>query len=510
MQDDARSDAQLLWDDALDIIEHDEEGAINQALLAMLRSCQPTAVNDTTLFLTCSGSFVARKVGEFRDTINRCVSEAAFQPIEIEISVSQDGKRKPVEVNNVVSTKEYLAMGGSPSREKTTSVPVSIQEAPFYQPKASFRSPNPLLDTTFSPNKFTFDRFVEGEGNTLALQAAKQVANGTKAYNPLFIYGNSGLGKTHLLRAIQNYIYFNEPERTCIYKTGKEFFEDYVSALKVLDRDENAVTILEENYRDIDILIVDDFQLVKNTQGTMDFFFNIFNHLQFNGKQVVVAADRSPAGLQEEKKVDVRLTSRFDAGVTLSIQAPNYELKYALIKNFCTQQREDARREGLEDLDADIPDDMIEVMADKAGSNIRIIEGFCHLCLMKAHQRELEGSTLAESDITRIAREKWPTGQKIITVEQIQSAVESYYGISHNDLIGSKRSKEFMEPRHIAIWLTREMTDNTLADIGKKFGNRTHATVKHSIRVVEDMQKDDRLLKDRIDRIEEKIVDPDS
>lgn len=509
MQDDARSDAQLLWDDALDLIEHDEEGTINHALLAMLRSCHPADVNDTTLFLTCSGSFVARKVGEFRETINKCVSEAAFQPIEIEISVSQDGKRKPVEVSNVVSTREYLEMGASPSREATPSVPATSQEVPLYQPKKAYKSHNPLLDLSFSPNKFTFDRFVEGDGNTLALQAAKQVANGTKAYNPLFIYGNSGLGKTHLLRAIQNYIYLNEPERTCVYKTGKEFFEDYVSALKSLDRDEYSVNVLEENYRDIDVLIVDDFQQVKNTQGTMDFFFNIFNHLQFNGKQVVVAADRSPAGLQAEK-VDVRLTSRFDAGVTLSIQAPNYELKYALIKNFCTQQREDARREGLTDLEADITDEMIEVMADKAGNNIRIIEGFCHLCLMRAHQRELEGSSLLESDIARIAREKWPTGQRIITVEQIQSAVESYYGISHNDLIGSKRSKEFMEPRHIAIWLTREMTDNTLQDIGKKFGNRTHATVKHSIRVVEEMQKDDRLLRDRIDRIEEKIADPDA
>jgi chromosomal replication initiator protein len=196
-----------------------------------------------------------------------------------------------------------------------------------------------------------------------------------------------------------------------------------------------------------------------------------------------------------------------DSGVTVSIQVPDYELKLKLINNFYERMKQDAETEHIAGLSADISDDMLRLMAERSGTNIRVIEGFVQTCLMTAHGKERKGEELGREDVLRIAQSKWPSGQKILSIEQIQKAVEGYYDVAHNDLVGSKRNKELMEPRHVAIWLTRELTDNTLADIGKKFGGRSHATVKHSIYWVERTSKEDRLFQDRVQTLKDNITD---
>jgi len=493
-----QEDAQLLWDDVLDLVT--EKGAA-PSFIEMLRSCVPERLDDEHLYVSCSMRFVTQKVNEQGALLNECLQGASFQPLTLVVESAKRNPERRIDTNSHLSHEQIDSWNTATGNAPVAAAPV-VEET--HHPVR-----NALLDENYEPDsKLTFDRFIEGDGNSMALQAAKQVANGeNKTYNPLFIYGHSGLGKTHLLRAIQNYVLVNDPSRLCVYRTGSEFVDEYTKAM-ASDNRQAAADALTSNYHNIDILIIDDIQQMTHAQRTIDFFFNIFNHLSSVGKQIVLAADRSPAELgQTADALDERMTSRFDSGVTLSVQAPNYELKYALIDNFCTTMREDALREGVSGVDAIIPDDCKKVMAERAGTNIRTIEGFCYLCLMRAHQLQQKGDDLTEADIVRIAREKWPTGQKIITTEQIQKAVEKYYGVNHNDLVGNKRNKELMEPRHVAIWLTREYTDNTLADIGKKFGGRSHATVKHSIRVVEENKKEDRLFVDRIATIEEQLVD---
>ena len=346
-----------------------------------------------------------------------------------------------------------------------------------------------------------------GGSNRFAHAAALAVAeNPGKVYNPFFMYGGVGLGKTHLLRAIQNYIAQNDPSRVCVYRVATDFIDDYTKAMR--NARSSAPGALAENYHNIDVLIIDDIQLMSTAAGTINFFFDTFNYLIAHGKQIVMAADRTPSELgMEGSRFDERVTSRIDSGMTVAIQVPDYELKLELIDTFYERMRQDARTEHIYGLDARIPSDLRKLMAERAGDNIRVIEGFVQSCLMLAFQRQQQGEEISREDILRSANQKWPTGQKLVTVEQIQEIVEREYGISHEDLVGSKRNKELMEPRHIAIWLTRELTDNTLADIGKKFGGRTHATVKHSIRVIEDAKKDNRTLTERVERIKGEITD---
>lgn len=361
--------------------------------------------------------------------------------------------------------------------------------------------------TRIADSKLTFDRFVAGEENMLAYEAAKQVANGeNKSYNPLFIYGKSGLGKTHLLRAIQNYIVANDPSRLCVYRTAAEFVEEYRIAWN--DSELSARSVLARSYQNVDVLIIDDIQNMRTAAGTIRFFFETFNALISKGKQIVCAADRSPSQLgMGDSKFDERETSRMDSGVTVSVQVPDYELKLNLINNFYERMKQDALIEHTPFMEGSISEENRRLMAERAGTNIRVIEGFVQTCLMQASRKEQSGGALSREDIIKAAQAKWPTGQKIISIEQIQKAVEAYYDISHIDLVGSKRNKELLEPRHVAIWLTRELTDNTLADIGKKFGGRSHATVKHSIFWVEKTKKEDRIFHDRIETLHDSITD---
>ena len=341
----------------------------------------------------------------------------------------------------------------------------------------------------------------------LAYEAAKQVANGeNKSYNPLFIYGKSGLGKTHLLRAIQNYIVRNDPTRLCVYRTATEFVEDY--RLAANDQRMSARSALSRRYQNVDVLIIDDIQNMRTAAGSIRFFFETFNALTSRGKQIVCAADRSPSQLgMGESKFDERDTSRMDSGVTVSIQVPDYELKLSLINTFYERMKQDAVDEHIPNVNGTISEDMRKLMAERSGTNIRVIEGFVHTCLIAAYRREQKGEELTREDVIRYAQDKWPTGQHVITVDQIQKAVERFYSVTHNDLVGSKRNKELMEPRHVAIWLTRELTDSTLADIGQRFGGRSHATVKHSIAWVDKQKKEDRLFQDRIQTLRDGITD---
>jgi chromosomal replication initiator protein len=487
----SESDADILWDDVVSSLEERELPA---ATVAMLRSCVATSLDEQCIHVATSSRFVQRTLGRLSAQLDEVASEVAFQPLHVIVDVGRAPERKPASVPEPAP---------SPVAQEPAAPVVAKPAEEEPQPQRS----NPLVeDITPADSLLTFDRFVEGPQNKFALDAAKQVANGNRNYNPLFIYGKSGLGKTHLLRAVQNYVAQNDPTRTCVYRVATDFIDDYSRAMK--NARAGAAEALAENYHNIDMLIVDDIQLMSTAAGTIGFFYDTFNYLVGHGKQIVLAADRTPSELgMGQSRFDERVTSRLDSGMTVSVQVPDYELKLHLIDAFYDRMRSDAREQHVPGIDATISDDLRRLMAERAGTNIRVIEGFVQSCLMLAFQREMMGSRLTAEDVISVADQKWPTGQRRVTVEQIQEAVERSYGIDHAALVGGRRNKEFMEPRHVAIWLTRELTENNLADIGKHFGNRTHATVKHSIGVIEEGMREDRILQDRVARIRDSIME---
>lgn len=532
------SDAYSLWQDVINLFR--EDGYI-PSVIAMLEKCTLVSFTHNVLTISTSLNFAYKKLTTHKDAIVAKMEEAAFEPISLQILfkpfnndalnesntthvnsqtyvVQTSQESATTQPSHQVKTDEPTVQNANEASDKLINVQTQITKDELDKLE---NQDNALIDQYFDQmktshmerlnrdhkiisfetgqventiqseidSKLTFDRFVQGEENQLAYQAANQVACGScnQSYNPLFIYGKSGLGKTHLLRAIQNYIIKNDPTRTCAYKTATEFIEEYTLAWQKSPLERNA---LARSYKNIDVLIIDDIQNMRTAAGTIKFFFDTFNSLISNGKQIVCAADRSPQELQlGESKFDERETSRMDSGITISIQVPNYELKLNLINNFYKYIRHDAEVEHLLIDFGTITEEQRMYMAKIAGSNIRVIEGFVQTCLINAGKRKKEGRIFSNNDIAQIAATKWKPRQHIPTIEEIQKCIEDTYHISHNDLVGDHRNKELTEPRHICIWLARELTDITLADIGQKFGNRTHATIKHSIAIIEKKKK---------------------
>ncbi len=533
------SDAYSLWQDVINLFR--EDGYI-PSVIAMLEKCTLVSFTHNVLTISTSLNFAYKKLTTHKDAIVAKIEEAAFEPISLQIlfkpfnnevqndisavhmnsqthTSQTEQKSTPAHPTHRMKIDEPTEQNTNETSDKLINVQTQITKDELDKLE---NQDNVLIDQYFDQmknshmerlnrehkiisfetgqvenpiqseidSKLTFDRFVQGEENQLAYQAANQVACGScnQSYNPLFIYGKSGLGKTHLLRAIQNYIIKNDPTRTCAYKTATEFIEEYTLAWQKSPLERNA---LARSYKNIDVLIIDDIQNMRTAAGTIKFFFDTFNSLISNGKQIVCAADRSPQELQlGESKFDERETSRMDSGITISIQVPNYELKLNLINNFYKYIRHDAEVEHLLIDFGTITEEQRMYMAKIAGSNIRVIEGFVQTCLINAGKRKKEGRIFSNNDIAQIAATKWKPRQHIPTIEEIQKCIEDTYHISHNDLVGDHRNKELTEPRHICIWLARELTDITLADIGQKFGNRTHATIKHSIAIIEKKKKD--------------------
>lgn len=545
------SDAYSLWQDVINLFR--EDGYI-PSVIAMLEKCTLVSFTHNVLTISTSLNFAYKKLTTHKDAIVAKMEEAAFEPISLQIlfkpfSNGGQDNGNTVHINSqthaVQTSQESATTQPShqtqvdettmPNTNETSDKLINVQTQITKDELDKLESQdNVLIDQYFDQmktshmerlnrdhkiisfetgqventiqseidSKLTFDRFVQGEENQLAYQAANQVACGScnQSYNPLFIYGKSGLGKTHLLRAIQNYIIKNDPTRTCAYKTATEFIEEYTLAWQKSPLERNA---LARSYKNIDVLIIDDIQNMRTAAGTIKFFFDTFNSLISNGKQIVCAADRSPQELQlGESKFDERETSRMDSGITISIQVPNYELKLNLINNFYKYIRHDAEVEHLLIDFGTITEEQRMYMAKIAGSNIRVIEGFVQTCLINAGKRKKEGRIFSNNDIAQIAATKWKPRQHIPTIEEIQKCIEDTYHISHNDLVGDHRNKELTEPRHICIWLARELTDITLADIGQKFGNRTHATIKHSIAIIEKKKKD-RVFYDQLQKLKD-------
>ena len=412
----------------------------------------------------------------------------------------------PVSVGLGVSTQKEAPQQTTPAPVETVQQPEPDWMNQFVDPSSlSGHSPSPNMaaaeeeervggEYASSPtsgdealfSKCTFDTFVVGKSNEFARGAALAVAEmpGT-AYNPLFIYGNSGLGKTHLLVAIANYAMQNFPRMATRYVSANKFLNDYVEATQ-----RNQWGTFNSKYHQVDILLVDDVQYLEGKDETINQLFNIFNEMTNRNKQIVLSADRAPKDID----MDDRMRSRFISGLLADIKPPDYETRLAILKNYLSRVNQHTSFYG------NIPDEVLFYLADVATSNIREMEG--SITRLVSNMTLLRKDSISVEEAQELLQDFFPTiKDKQIDIALIQSEVERFFNITHDDMISSKRSKGITNPRHIAIYLSRYMTEESLEAIGKKFGGRDHTTVMHSVNKIERDQKDNRQLFDQLEQL---------
>lgn len=398
------------------------------------------------------------------------------------VPVDLDGDRLEISVPNSFA-KEYIesrfrplleeALGSALGREKAT-VAVSIGggngrgasgQGNGVEHVLNVRTPRPFK------SKYTFDTFVIGAGNRFSHAAAMAVAETPGVvYNPLFIYGGVGLGKTHLLHAVGQYVEDQEPSMRVRYVTCEQFTNDFINSIG-----ENDPLGFQKRYRENDVLLIDDIQFLENKVETQEAFFHTFNALYEENKQIVITSDRHPRYIQT---LEARLVSRFEWGLVTDIQPPDLETRIAILR----------KKAAMDKLEVD--DDVLTFIASKVSTNIRELEGALVRILAYSSLYGREVSVALAEEVLKDILPDQPYRE--IPVELIQHEVCRYFGISQPDLVGSSRSKAFAYPRQVAMYLCREITDESLPKIGKAFGGRDHSTVMHATAKISNLINNDR------------------
>ena len=367
---------------------------------------------------------------------------------------------------------------------------IEVQEtpaAPSLIPKAKAPvSPNVIQSANLNP-KYTFDTFVVGSNNNLAHAAALAVAESPgEIYNPLFIYGGVGLGKTHLMHAIAHFILKNNPKSKILYVSSETFTNELIDAIR--NKNNVSTTEFREKYRNNDVLLIDDIQFIIGKESTQEEFFHTFNALYEAKKQIIISSDRPP---REIETLEDRLRSRFEWGLTVDIQPPDYETRMAILR----------KKEELEGYNID--NEIIKYIATNVKSNIRELEGALTkiVASSKLNNKEIN-LELAEEALKDLIS---PNAAREVTPQLIINVVSEHFGITPLDLIGQKRSKELVFPRQIVMYLCGDMTSESLQNIGKALGGRDHTTIIHGTKKIASELKTDENLKNTIDILKKKI-----
>ena len=343
--------------------------------------------------------------------------------------------------------------------------------------------------------KYTFDTFVVGSNNAFAHAASVAVAESPgEIYNPLYLYGGVGLGKTHLMHSIAHFILEKDPTKKVLYTTSEKFTTDLIDALKsgkTSNSNELAMTAFREKYRNIDVLLIDDIQFIIGKESTQEEFFHTFNHLHMSGKQIIISSDKPPKDIET---LEARLRTRFEWGLIADISSPDYETRMAILR-----KKEDL--DGLEKYN--IPNEVMQYIATNVKSNIRELEGSLNklIALHKLKNEEINIMLASEALKDIIS----PNENRRITPELILEIVSEHFSISINDLKSTKRNANIAIPRQIAMYLCRSMTDTPLKSIGIMLGGRDHSTVSHGIDKIAEEIKMDEALNNTVDIIKKKI-----
>lgn len=345
-------------------------------------------------------------------------------------------------------------------------------------------------------SSLTFENFVIGDSNRMAYSMAVSVAEmpGGTPLNPLFIYGKSGLGKTHLMRAIQNYIRETQPYMRTVYVDSAELLSEYTAASAAHDKEKASFRNFKTRYEQADVLLIDDIQYFQGKKQTLDIVFQIFNKLTDQGKQIVLSADRAPKNID----IDERYHSRFNQGGTIDIQPPEIETKLGIVRSFVNEYK---RTEGLENLR--VSDEIQMYIAENSSSNIRELKSAVTKVIYQA--MFFNQNDISVSDVRILLENHFSSSaSRNLTVEDIQDAVCSFFKVSRSDMVGPKRARGIVYPRQLAIYLCRQLLDLPFNDIGKKF-NRDHSTAMHSVTTVEEMMKKNREVQEEIEALKQII-----
>lgn len=423
-----------------------------------IQKIEPVGMKGDTAQLYVSNVFRKSVIDEkYLDLLTRCFEEVMGFPIKVEI------------------------VCGEESASKKEPAPLKVSPVlPAFSPEQMEES------SQGGEYEYTFATFIVGSSNKFAHAACHAVAqNPASAYNPLFIYGGSGLGKTHLLNAISAEIHQNRPDSNIIYVKGEDFTNELIDAI-------NSVSTAQfhDKYRQADVLLVDDIQFIGGKESTQEEFFHTFNSLFESGKQIVLTSDRPP---KEIKTLEDRLRTRFEWGLIADVQPPDFETRIAIIK----------RKAEL--LGLDIPSDVSEYIANRIKNNIRQLEGVVKK--MNAYKKLANtppSLLVAQNSIRDILNDNQPVP---VTVERIISEVGRTYGVSSADIRSNKRAAQISTARQVAMYIVREITQMSMAAIGEEFGGRDHSTVVYSISKAEDTMAENSHYKETIEDIIKNIRD---
>ncbi len=439
-----------------------------------LSSMEPVSYDGRTMVLGVPNTVVRERVeGRFLPLIAEAVSSAAGHRVEVRLEVAQ-------------RAEQGLRSAPDPRASSDPSVPsfsAPRDPGPTSASRRGTDRPREGAPVSLDP-RFTFESFVAASSNRLAHAAAQAVAETPgRSYNPLFIYGDSGLGKTHLLHAIGNYVQENFPVRTVLYVTTETFMNDFVDSLRM-----STTIAFKRRYRECDVLLIDDVQFMENKEGLQEEFFHTYNDLHGAGKQIVLTSDRPPKSIET---LEDRLRSRFLSGLITEVDPPDLETRLAIL-----------RKKAEADHD-DIPDDVLEFIATHVKNNIRELEGaLIRVSAFASLSREPISLELAEHVLADIVSTVEP---RRITPQMILEATAESYGFTVDALCGPSRTRPLVTARQVAMYLVRNLTDYSYPAIARVFGGRDHTTVIHAVDKITTHMKERRQLYEQVTELTVRI-----
>lgn len=459
----ATQDLTRLWFDGLTRILGDVVSPVQRQ---WLEETQPVGFSEGTMIVASPHAFAREWLERsYRHMLVTSLSDVAGYPIEIIITVQPQGPENTDSLNlaSVTPLKD-------PVRQQT------ISDDYFKTPEQLNGGGSTPVSGQLNP-KYTFDDFVIGASNRFAHAAATAVAEApAKSYNPLFIYGGAGLGKTHLLHAIGHYAEHLYPRLKVRYVTTEQFTNEFINAIR-----HDKITQFQQTYRAVDVLLIDDIQFLEDKERTQEEFFHTFNALHNAEKQIVISSDRPPKQISH---LEDRLRSRFEWGLMTDVQPPDLETRIAILRKKAESDR------------LQVGADVLEFIASKVQSNIRELEGsLIRVTAFASLQRSIADVTLAET----VLKDLFPTGgNQAISVDVIMDRVAEYFDITKADLCSPARNRQLVMARQIAMYLTRELTELSLPRIGKAFGGRDHTTVMHAKSKVAELMQERRTVYNQV------------
>lgn len=464
------TNASQLWDVcAQSIREQVSDGVWNSTF----KEARPHGMIDHELVLTVPSQWVKERIeGRYHQLVLEALAEASSSPVQMIIEVETDGHDVDIDLtalDNQFSSDDVLA---GLAVESDPATPDDVNAAPTTGGGAP------------TNERYTFESFVTGTSNRFAHAAALSVAERpSRSYNPLFIHGDAGLGKTHLLQAIGSYVHDNYPDFTTRYVSTEAFLNEFVEAIRTNNRAE-----FKRRYREVDVLLVDDIQFLEGKEGLQEEFFHTFNTLYQANKQIVLSSDRPPDAIST---LEDRLRSRFKMGLITDIQPPDLETRLAIL-------RKKAERETQP-----VPADVLEYIASNVKDNIRELEGALIRVCAFANLNDLP---LSVDIATEILRDLVSTRQpRPITPDLIIDTTAEMFGFTKEEIIGQRRHRPLVTARQIAMYVFRELTDLSYPAIAREFGGRDHTTVIHAVDKISALMKDRRQIYDQVTELTQAI-----